>query len=224
MKEMDEFRKPVYARFALLGLMILGLCTACDAAADSKKSLGPGTIVPPCPVWVIGSYDAEGVPNMMTASWVGICCSDPPSVTVSLRSSRHSYGNIIGSKAFTVNIPSKEYARETAFFGSVSGKNVDKLAATGLTATSSGLVNAPYLAEFPLVVECKLVKTVEIGSHTMLIGEIIDVKANEDILGKGGLPDPEKLGTFLFMPGNGDFYGSGGSIGSIRDLQAEVGR
>lgn len=221
---MDRYRKSSYALLAFLGLTMLGFCIAIDAAAESKKSLGPGTIVPLCPVWVIGSYDAEGVPNMMTASWVGICCSDPPSVTVSLRSSRHSYGNIVGSKAFTVNIPSESYARETAFFGSVSGKNVDKLAATGLTATRSELVNAPYLAEFPLIVECKLVKTVEVGTHTMLIGEIVDVKANESVLGEGNVPDPEKLGTFLFMPGNGDFYGTGGSIGSIRDLQAEIVR
>jgi flavin reductase (DIM6/NTAB) family NADH-FMN oxidoreductase RutF len=187
----------------------------------AKKSLGAHTLVPPCPVWVIGSYDSTGTPNMMTASWVGICCSDPPSVTVSLRESRHSYGNIIASKAFTVNIPSEAYAKETAFFGSVSGRDVDKLAATGLTPVKSDLVNAPYLAEFPLVVECRLVKTVEIGSHTMLIGEIVDVKADESILDEGDTPVPMKLQSFLFFPGTGNFYSTGGSIGSIRDLQAE---
>ncbi len=192
--------------------------------AGTKKSLGAHTIVPPCPVWVIGSYDSTGAPNMMTASWVGICCSDPPSVTVSLRKSRHSFGNIIASKAYTVNIPSIAFAKETAFFGSVSGRDVDKITATGLTPVRSELVNAPYIAEFPLVVECRLVETVEIGSHTMLIGEIVDVKADEDILDDDDTPIAEKLESFLFFPGSGNFYSTGGSIGSIGELQAEIER
>lgn len=213
-----------YQRISVLCILAVSVLLTVSIDAESKKSLGAGTVVPPCPVWVIGSYDPDGTPNMMTASWVGICCSDPPSVTVSLRKSRYSYGNIIASKAFTVNIPSEAYARETAFFGSVSGRDVDKIAATGLTPVKSELVNAPYLAEFPLVVECRLVKTVEIGSHTMLIGEIVDVKADENILDEGNTPDPMKLKAFLFFPGNGDFHATGGSIGSIRDLQAEIER
>lgn len=213
-----------YQRIFVLCILALSMLLAVSIDAECKKSLGAVTVVPPCPVWVIGSYDADGNPNMMTASWVGICCSDPPSVTVSLRKSRHSYGNIIASQAFTVNIPSEAYAKETAFFGTVSGRDVDKIAATGLTPVRSELVSAPYLAEFPLVVECRLVKTVEIGTHTMLIGEIVDVKADESILGGGDTPDPVKLESFLFFPGSGNFYSTGGSIGSIGDLQAEIER
>lgn len=213
-----------YRRISVVCLLALSMFVAVSIDAGTKKSLGAGTVVPPCPVWVIGSYDADGNPNMMTASWVGICCSDPPSVTISLRESRHSYGNIIASKAFTVNIPSTGFAKETAFFGTVSGRDVDKIAATGLTPVKSELVNAPYLAEFPLVVECRLVKTVEIGTHTMLIGEIVDVKADEEILDEGDTPVPAKLESFLFFPGTGNFYSTGGSIGSIRDLQAGIER
>ena len=213
-----------YQRTSVLFVLIASTLLASSIDAEGMKSLGAGTVVPPCPVWVIGSYDSAGTPNMITASWVGICCSDPPSVTVSLRESRHSYGNIIASRAFTVNIPSEAYARETAFFGTVSGRDVDKITATGLTAVKSELVNAPYLAEFPLIVECRLVKTVEIGTHTMLIGEIVDVKADESILDKGDTPDPVRLKAFLFFPGSGNFYSTGGSIGSIGDLQAEIER
>ncbi len=212
------------SRIAFVCALAASTLFAAAMDGECKKSLGARTLVPPCPVWVIGSYDSVGTPNMMTASWVGICCSDPPSVTVSLTKSRHSYGNIIASKAFTVNIPSETYARETAFFGSVSGREIDKLAATGLTPARSDLVNAPYLAEFPLVVECRLVKTVEIGTHTMFIGEIVDIKADESVLGEKDAPDPAKLGAFLFYPGSGNFYSTGGLIGSIRDLQAEIKR
>jgi flavin reductase (DIM6/NTAB) family NADH-FMN oxidoreductase RutF len=188
------------------------------SAVDTMKSLGAKTLAMPCPVWVIGSYDKDGKPNVMTASWAAICCSQPPMVTVSLRAVTKTYGNIMESKAFTVNIPSERFARETMYFGSVSGKDVDKFAASGLTPMKSALVNAPYVKEFPLVLECKLVKTVELGLHTMFIGEIVDVKAAASILNAGGAPDITKLKPFLIGPGNGDFYGVGPSIGSMEEL------
>jgi flavin reductase (DIM6/NTAB) family NADH-FMN oxidoreductase RutF len=104
------------------------------------------------------------------------------------------------------------------YFGSVSGKDVDKFAASGLTPVKSDLVNAPYVREFPLVIECKLLQTVELGLHTMFIGEIVDVKADESILNAAGTPDLTKLKPFLFAPGNSDFYGIGASIGSMEEL------
>jgi flavin reductase (DIM6/NTAB) family NADH-FMN oxidoreductase RutF len=194
------------------------LCLAQTSAGGAKKSLGAKTLAAPCPVWVIGSYDASGKPNVMTASWAAICCSRPPCVTVSLRKATYTYGNILASKAFTVNIPSENFAREAAYFGSVSGKDVDKFMACGLTPVKSDSVNAPYVKEFPLVIECRLKQTVELGLHTMFIGEIVDVKADESILNAGGAPEMAKLKPFLFAPGNSDFYGIGASIGSMEEL------
>ena len=76
---------------------------------SAKKSLGAKTLLP-TPVWIIGSYDSVGKPNMMTAAWVGICCSRPPCVTISLRKATYTYGNIMKRKAYTVNLPSEEFA------------------------------------------------------------------------------------------------------------------
>ncbi len=199
-------------------------CAAQVGSADAKKSLGAKTLAAPCPVWVIGSYDKTGKPNVMTASWAAICCSMPPCVTVSLRQATYTYGNIMESKAFTVNIPSEKFARESSYFGSVSGKDVDKFAASGLTPVKSDLVNAPYVKEFPLVIECKLVKTVELGLHTMFVGEIVDVKADSAILNDEGAPDIMKLKPFFFAPGNPDFYGIGASIGSMEELGKGFGK
>jgi flavin reductase (DIM6/NTAB) family NADH-FMN oxidoreductase RutF len=217
------------SKIAVLGIVVLGVfvcavLTGNPALAGKKKSFGTGTIIPPAPAWVIGSYDADGKPNMMTASWVGICCSDPASVTVSLRESRYSFMNIMGSRAFTVNIPSREFAEETAFFGTVSGRDVDKLAATGLTAVKGEHVNAPYIEEFPLVVECRVSTMVPVGSHTMFIGEIVDIKADESILDENGMPDPTKLDAFLFCPGSNSFVGMSGMIGRIGELQRKIKR
>jgi flavin reductase (DIM6/NTAB) family NADH-FMN oxidoreductase RutF len=205
-------------------LVAVPLAAEETSAGDAMKSLGAKTLAQPCPVWVIGSYDAAGKPNAMTASWAAICCSQPPMVTVSLRKATYTYGSIMASEAFTVNVPSEEFLKEAAYFGSVSGRDVDKFKESGLTPVKSSLVNAPYIKEFPLVIECKLARTVELGLHTMFIGEIVDVKAAESVLGAGGAPDIAKLKPVIFAPGNADYYGIGASLGSGKEPKKETGK
>src|SRR5512139_754926 len=149
-----------------------------------KISLGARILVGATPLWIVGTYDTAGKPNIMTAAWVGVCCSDPPCVAVSLRKATYSYGNIVQHKAFTVNIPPADYAKEADYVGISSGKDVDKFAKIKLTPIKSDLVYAPYIQEFPLILECKLLHTIEIGLHTQFVGEILDVKAEESILGE----------------------------------------
>ena len=165
-----------------------------------KRSLGAKTIIYPTPVLVIGTYDKDGKANVMTAAWAGICCSAPPCVGVSLRKATYTYGNIMERKAFTVNVPSEDHAKQADYFGLTSGRDVDKLSRAGLTQVKSELVDAPYVKEFPLVLECKLLNVVEIGLHTQFIGEIVDVKAEEDMLGDDGLPKIEKVRPITFAP------------------------
>ncbi|QDR79400.1 flavin reductase family protein [Sporomusa termitida] len=183
-----------------------------------KKSIGAKTFAMPAPVWVVGTYGANGEPNIMTAAWGGICCSTPPCVAVSLQKIRASYDNIIKRKAFTVSIPSKKFISEADFAGMVSGKDADKFAAAGLTAVKSELVDAPYVQEFPLILECKLVHTIEIGLHTQFIGEIVDVKAEEAVLGDNGLPVLGKVDPFSYSPPERLYYGVGQSVGQAYSL------
>jgi flavin reductase (DIM6/NTAB) family NADH-FMN oxidoreductase RutF len=166
-----------------------------------KKSLGAQAMPLPAPVWVIGSYDKEGKPNVMTAAWAGTCASEPPCVTVSIRKSRYSYECIVARKAFTVNVPSEQHVRVTDYFGIVSGRDQDKLAKAGLTAVASDLVDAPYIKEFPAVMECKLLQTVEVGSHTLFIGRIMDVKIEESLIAANGHLDAGKLRLFVLLDG-----------------------
>ena len=184
-----------------------------------KKSLGAVTIVLPVPVWVVGTYDTEGKPNVMTAAWAGVCCSKPPCVYVSLRSATYTHGNIKRRKAFTVSVPSEEYVIQADYFGIVSGRDTDKFAAAGLTPVKSTLVDAPYVKEFGLVIECKLLNTFELGTHTQFVGEIADVKAEEEILREDGYPDIEKAKPIVYTPmartyhGIGKYLGRGFSLG-----------
>jgi flavin reductase (DIM6/NTAB) family NADH-FMN oxidoreductase RutF len=185
-----------------------------------KRSLGAKTLIVPTPTWIVGSYDAEGRANGMTAAWGGICCSEPACVAVSLRKATYSYGNIVARQAFTVSVPGEEHAREADYFGLASGRTVDKLARAGLTAVPSDLVDAPYVKEFPVVMECRVLHTIEIGLHTQFIGEILDVKVDEAVLTASGHPDVERARPFLLVDG---YRGLGRYVGQAFAIGKDLG-
>jgi flavin reductase (DIM6/NTAB) family NADH-FMN oxidoreductase RutF len=184
-----------------------------------KKSLGAKTLVYPAPVLVVGTYDKIGKPNAMTAAWGGICCSQPPCVAVSLRKVTSSHANILERKAFTLSIPSEKHVKEADYFGLVSGRAADKFAAAKLTPVKSKLVDAPYVKEFPLVLECKLIQVTEFGLHTQFVGEVVDAKADEEIIGSGGAIDIKKLKPLVFTPDTQEYY----SIGTFIDKVFSAG-
>jgi flavin reductase (DIM6/NTAB) family NADH-FMN oxidoreductase RutF len=178
-----------------------------------KKSVGAKTILYPTPVLIVGTYDKSGKPNVMTVAWGGICCSAPPCVSISVREATYTYGNLMEQKAFTISIPSEKYVKQADFIGMASGKEIDKFAATGLTPVKSDVVNAPYVDDFPLVLECKVIHTHKIGIHTQFIGEILDIKADESVVGENG-PDIDKIKPFLWSPDYGrGYYGLGQRLG-----------
>jgi len=178
-----------------------------------KQSLGGRTLLYTHPVVVIGTYDRNGRPNAMTAAWAGICCSNPPCIAVSLQKPRYSYANIMEKKAFTVNIPSEDYVAEADFFGMVSGKDTDKFAASRLTPEKGSVVDAPSIRQFPVVLECRLLRSFDLGAHTQFVGEILDVRVDEAVLGADGRPDMAKVRPFVYDSARQEYYGIGKSIG-----------
>jgi flavin reductase (DIM6/NTAB) family NADH-FMN oxidoreductase RutF len=186
----------------------------------TKQSLGAKTLLFPAPVLLVGTYDSAGKPNLMNAAWGGICNSQPPCISVSLRRATYSHGGIVARQAFTVGIPSEDLIKPADYVGIVSGRDVDKFAATGLTPVKSDLVDAPYAAQMPLVLECRLLQTHEIGSHTQFIGEIVDVKADPAVLGDDGLPDILRLKPLVFDTACRGYYG----IGDLRGQAFSVGK
>ncbi len=177
-----------------------------------KRSIGAKTLVYPNPVFLVGSYDLEHRPNIMVVAWSGICCSKPPCLAVSLREATYTHGNIKHNKAFTVSIPSVTQVKEADYAGVYSGLEENKFEATGLTPVKSSLVDAPYVAEFPVALECRLLHMVELGSHTQFVGEILDVKAEERVLGENGLPDIEKVIPLVYSSGNRAYYAVGQQV------------
>lgn len=178
-----------------------------------KKSLGAKTLLFPAPVLLVGTYDREGKPNLMNAAWGGICCSQPPCVAVALRKATYSYAAIVERKAFTIGIPSESLMREADYVGITSGREVNKFSETGLTVARSELVDAPYAAEMPFILECRLLHTLEIGLHTQFVGEIVDVKADTSVLGDDGQPDILRIKPLVFDTSHRGYHGIGPLLG-----------
>ena len=170
-----------------------------------KRSLGPQTLVYPMPAFLIGTYDAEGKPNIMTAAWGGICCSEPPLLAVSVRKSRWTYDAIMERKAFTVSVPSGALTAQVDFAGIASGRKTDKFAELQLNATRGEMVDAPYVEECPVVLELTLHSTLELGTHTQFIGEIKDVKIDEACLDAAGKPDCAAINPLLYDGGSREY-------------------
>jgi len=187
-------------------------------------SLGANTFAPVTPVWIVGTYDHEGRPNVMTAAWAGICCSKPPCVYVSLRKATYTYDNLLEHKAFTISFPSEEYVKETDYFGLVSGRDSDKFSTANLTPVKSDLVDAPYVKEFPMILECKVVKIIDIGLHTEFIGEIIDAKAHDDIVDENKMPDIGKMKPIIWGMTNMSYRKVGEPIGKSFSIGKQLAK
>lgn len=189
-----------------------------------KKSLGAKTIAYPTPVFAVGTYDSAGKPNVMISAWAGLCCSSPACIAVALRKATYSHASIVDHKAFTVSIPSERHIREADYIGIFSGRDHDKFAELGLTPVRSDVVDAPYVKEFPVIIECKLIQTVELGLHTHFIGEIMDVKADESVLAENGYPDVARVRPLIFAPGSRTYFGTGECLGKAFSIGKELAR
>jgi flavin reductase (DIM6/NTAB) family NADH-FMN oxidoreductase RutF len=178
-----------------------------------KRSFGARAVAYLLPVFVVGTYDHKGKPDAMVAAWGGICSSDPPSIAISIRPSRYTYRNLMEKMAFTISIPSVKYIAEADFFGITSGMDTDKFAVTGLTPQPSEFVDAPSVAEFPVVLECRVTKHIKIGAHTQFIGEILDVKIDGSMLDTDGKPDLARLQLIGFDVFRSEYYLTGSVAG-----------
>ncbi|MCW3806808.1 flavin reductase [Plebeiibacterium marinum] len=187
-----------------------------DYSGNQKKSVGVKGYIMPKPALVIGSYSKEGKPDIMTAAWTGIANSDPLSISVSIRESRMTYENILANGCFTVNVPSERFVVETDYVGNISGRDEDKFKKLGLTPVKGDHVNAPYIGEFPIVIECEVTDTFHLGSHVQFIGKVVDTKVDVQFLDENEDVDIEKLKPVIFE--KNFYYGYGKRLAKPFDV------
>lgn len=172
------------------------------------KSYGVKPWVYPQPVLMIGTYDANGEPDLMNAAWGGQY--DANQVMISLGSHRTTE-NIKAKGAFTVSFATAKTVAACDFVGIVSANDdPDKMKKSGLTAFKADKVDAPLFKELPFALECRLVKFNEDG---ILVGEIIDAVADESVLTDGKI-DPAKLDAIVFDPANAAYFKLGEKVGN----------
>jgi flavin reductase (DIM6/NTAB) family NADH-FMN oxidoreductase RutF len=185
-----------------------------------KISLGPKVIALPLPAYLVGSYDENLNPNIMTAAWGGVLCSDPPLLGFSARPTRLTYTGVIKHRAFTINFPSAKLAMLVDFAGLTSGRQVNKLERTSLTAVKSPLVDAPFIQECPVSSELRLIKTVELGSHTLFIGQILDVRADHALVREDGSLDVLKVNPLVY--GGEGYFSLGADLGKAFSIGKQL--
>lgn len=176
-----------------------------------RKNFGAKPLCFPQPVFIIGTYNEDGTPNAMNAAWGGI--SEEKEITICVDASHKTAENLIKTGAFTVSMATAETLVACDYVGIASGNDTpDKMEKTGWHAVKSDAVNAPYFAELPMTLECKVISY---DTDTCrLVGEIVNVSADESVLNEKGKVDPKKLRPITFDPMNNAYLVLGEQVGN----------
>lgn len=160
-----------------------------------RKSFGAKPLIYPMPVLIIATYNEDGTPNAMNAAWG--CAADMDKICIFVASSHKTMENIHARKAFTVSMANAENVVPADYVGIASGNDAkDKMAKTGWHMTKSEVVDAPLIDELPMALECEMLSYDE--ESEMLIGKILNVCADESILGEDGKIDVRKLNPITY--------------------------
>ncbi len=172
-----------------------------------KVSLKPQSLLFPLPAAMV-SCAAEGYkPNIITISWIGVVCSEPPMLSISVKPMRFSYDIIKKSGEFVVNLTSVTNLKETDFCGNRSGREYDKFKEMNLTPVPGKVVSVPLIKECPVNLECQVRQSYLLGSHEVFIAEIVAVHIDKEMLDDKGRPDIDKIKPLVYCPGAREYRG-----------------
>lgn len=178
-----------------------------------KKSLGSKPAIFPMPVLMIATYNEDNSVDVMNAAW-GMMV-DTKRIALNLTESHKTVKNIKNRGAFTVSLADINHIKEADYVGIVSANNTpDKFEKSGLTATSSELVDAPIIEEFPVTMECKFIEYQSDEYGCGVIGEIVNVIVDDKVLDENGNIDPIKIGAIMYDPFNHGYYSVGKKVGN----------
>jgi flavin reductase (DIM6/NTAB) family NADH-FMN oxidoreductase RutF len=178
----------------------------------NKVKLGPQTLVYPKPAFLVGA-DVYTQPNFLTVAWGGIACGTPPMVSVAIRKNRYTLKGIKHNMAFSLNVPSKDYVVETDYCGITSGSETDKVVDCGFTIFYGDLAGAPMIEECPVNLECRVVHILDLGSHNLVIGKIMETRISGDCM-TDEKPDVRKIQPIFYITGQpGNYHCIGENVG-----------
>jgi flavin reductase (DIM6/NTAB) family NADH-FMN oxidoreductase RutF len=179
-----------------------------------KVKLGPQALLYPLPAVLIGAL-VNGKPNFMTAAWCGIVASTPPAISIGVRPERYTLKGISEQGTFSINIPSASMVEKVDYCGIYSGHKVDKSQIFNIEYGK--LDTAPLIQECPVNLECRVIHTLELGSHVLFIGEIIETHIDAECL-TDEKADPAKIDPLIYTTAVKQYQRLGEIVGQAWDI------
>lgn len=178
-----------------------------------KTEKSPSALLFPLPVVLVTSNDRNRNSNIITLAWVGVACSVPPLIGISIRPHRYSNKLISESKEFVVNIPTAKMLRSVDICGMMSGQEVDKFAITELTAEPASKVKPPLIKECIINQECVLMSKYSFGSHDLFLGEVVKTHVDSRIIDEEGHIDYKMANPLVYLPE--EYWTIGDNVGKF---------
>ena len=185
-----------------------------------KKNLKLRTLMYPAPAVVASAYDKEGNVDACTLAFATMCSHKPPCVLIAINSTlkRKTLKSILETNAFCIGFPSIENLSEIDYLGIETGYNVNKIEKIDFTSTPALKIYAPIINEFKLSMECEVKHIVDVGSHTQIFGEVVNIQAEDEIINEKGKIDFKKLNPIIYDDVGYDYYKVGEKIASAFNI------
>ncbi len=172
-----------------------------------------GNMLNPLPAVMVSTKNKEGKLNIITVAWCGNACTNPPILYISVRPERYSYNAIIETKEFVVNLVNKELTFACDYCGVKSGKDHDKFKELNLTPIDSKYVSAPTILESPVSLECRVRDIIKLGSHDMILADILGVTVDKKYMDENNRFNLEKANLISYS--HGEYYTLGEYVGKF---------
>lgn len=179
-----------------------------------KVNLKPRSMMYPAPAVVASAYDSQGNADCCTLAFATMCSHHPPAVMIAINTTlkRKTLKSILETNEFCIAFPDFTQVAEADYFGIASGYDTRKIEDVGYTYKKAEKVNAPIINEFKVSVECRVMHIAEVGSHTQITGEIVNVQAEESVLNEKNKIDFDKLNPLAYDEVTHSYYKMGDKI------------
>ena len=180
----------------------------------AKKELKMRAVVAPTETVIVSAYDKDGKADACTLAFYMVSSHVPPCVTIGINAAqkRKTLKDMLETKAFVLGFPSVSQVKEADYLGVESGYQTDKLANIGFTTSPAETVYAPIINELALSLECEVIRTVTVGSHMQVTGEVKRIIADESIRNERGRVVLEKLQPIIYDEEAGRYLSVGEKV------------
>ena len=180
----------------------------------AKTDFKPGTMIYPLPAVMVSCGSTPEEYNIITVSWTGTLCTEPPMCYISVRPGRHSHEIIKRNMEFVINLTTEELAKETDWCGVRSGSKYNKWEEMKLTPGPAKIVKAPIIQEAPVSIECLVKEIIPLGTHDMFVGQVVNVRVDDRYLNsETGAFELERAKPLVYN--HGSYFALGDKIGKF---------